>query len=254
MLTIFRKLKRIEESMSKQYAFLGFFLSATVLCLIVGFTVIGSPWEQRLLALDQKRLSHFSSLSYQIEDYFRTNRKLPETLSNLPNTNPDMFTDPQSKKQYDYKIIDDASYNLCTTFSKDSSKDNNEDGSLRLSEGRKVHKEGYDCIKYTVPDFILESSSYNLVPTPTSQITYCPWINSGKNVLYTGTFVTYNKEKTQFDMINQDGQTISFNSTNAKFYNKTCLETQIENFAANDSIRVEASGDKQAAQAQNTSR
>lgn len=123
-------------------------LGIFVLVLIIGGIIIaGSPISQKDIQLDSNRLQAFESIKYQIENYYRTNHKLPVSLGEIsPNIN---IQDPETKMSYDYKIIPPYSYQLCTTFLTDNSKTvanyNNYGSDSALL---KTHKKGYDCLTF----------------------------------------------------------------------------------------------------------
>ncbi len=135
---------------------LGIFI---VLVLFAVFGQVGSPVAQHLIAYDKTRLTNFSTIRSSIDTYYSTNRELPKSLSSLSYVTG--TTDPETKKPYDYLPATDGKYQLCTTFSTDSTKQDkytlNPYGSKPIS-----YKKGYACVTYEVSSYILQT-----VPTST---------------------------------------------------------------------------------------
>lgn len=125
---------------------LGIFVAILV---VFGFIQGGSPISQQAVTLDRIRLRHFADIRFQLENYYRTNNSLPNTLSEL-GTNI-VMEDPQTKQQYEYIKETETTYKLCTTFSTDS-KD-----SADYYAPENVHKQGYDCISLKLPEYVLEN-------------------------------------------------------------------------------------------------
>src|SRR3989344_984266 len=88
-----------------------------LLLIIVGLMLAGSPISQQALKYDEIRLRNFSSISYEITNY--------------------------------YEKFSPNSYKLCTVFSTDS-KSANSQYSYINSSSIKQHKKGYDCVIYNL--------------------------------------------------------------------------------------------------------
>lgn len=142
-------------------------LGILVLALSVQvFSIAGTPFSQQLIKLDNNRLSEFNEIKYKIESYYSTNKKLPSDLKELKDLDSKLsIIDPKTKSEYNYKTISNSQYELCTEFSVDSK----ENTDRTYSHDKISYNKGYDCISYTVPDYILNSrqsissspSSYN---------------------------------------------------------------------------------------------
>lgn len=138
--------------------------------IIYGFVSTGSPWQKRAQKLDQVRMENFTSLTYSIQTYFTTYQRLPNLLSDLSNAENNI-KDPETGEIYEYIIVDNNNYKLCTKFGTDSSVNKKEGGSSKVvpnviglddtydtSRG-KNHKKGYDCISYSIPNYYLNNNS-----------------------------------------------------------------------------------------------
>lgn len=89
--------------------------------VILSFAVIGTPNEQRLWRLDDKRVQDLQSIQQQVITYWQQKQKLPEKLSDL--VNPTAYytlpVDPEFEKgkAYEYTPTGALSFTLCADFS-----------------------------------------------------------------------------------------------------------------------------------------
>ena len=94
--------------------------SLIVGCAIVaGVLVIAPPWEARKQKLDEIRLRDLMQLTFKIEQYFRVNKVLPNSLEDLlksPSTTPSNWKDPETGSAYEYVPRSAPDYQLCATF------------------------------------------------------------------------------------------------------------------------------------------
>ncbi|EKD86745.1 MAG: hypothetical protein ACD_37C00160G0004 [uncultured bacterium] len=155
--------------MNKHYIFiaiLGFFV---LILLVTGFIETGGPLSTRAIALDQKRMSHISNISYQIQSFYEDNGILPKSLFEVK-TLSSTYKDPETNKQYEYRVTSPTSYNLCAKFSTDSKEVK---AKLKKSSDyyddysdygdTKDHKKGNDCLTYDLN----AEDSYGYKPAPT---------------------------------------------------------------------------------------
>lgn len=93
------------------------------LSLIYGFVLVGSPNSQRAFRFDDQRVQDLSIIQNSIVfNYFQAKRKLPESLSEIPDgiTIVSLPKDPETKAEYEYRKIGNLQYELCAIFSKPS--------------------------------------------------------------------------------------------------------------------------------------
>jgi hypothetical protein len=101
-------------------------VSASIACvlvlvsIIVSFAVMGSPFTQRKLRLDERRMQDLQSIQYQVINYWQQKEKLPETLTELSNPIASFIVpvDPEFEKGvvYEYKKTGNLTFELCATF------------------------------------------------------------------------------------------------------------------------------------------
>ncbi len=101
--------------------------SAWVILLIVwSFYVIGTPGQQRLWRLDDRRVQDLQSIQSQVITYWQQKEKLPAKLDDLatPISYYSIPIDPEfdQGKMYEYKTTGNLSFELCATFSADMPK------------------------------------------------------------------------------------------------------------------------------------
>lgn len=140
----------------------------TAIALVYGFSTIPNPSEQRELKLDHKRVSDLGKLQYNIDDYYRNNSMLPESLDSLT-TNSYSYskelskTDPATNKPYEYILQTDQAYQLCATFTTDSAKEkddyDSENYNYSTYKSKFGHKEGRQCFDFQAPP------NYDIIPT-----------------------------------------------------------------------------------------
>src|SRR5687767_3423018 len=92
------------------------------IAILAGLYLSGSPAEQRLLRLDERRISDLVQLSYTISNYREQSGQLPLELAVLVDGQRlrSLPADPQTGVVYAYEIADTDSYRLCAEFSRPS--------------------------------------------------------------------------------------------------------------------------------------
>ena len=92
-----------------------------LLLLIWAFYVIGTPGQQRLWRLDDRRVSDLQSIQWQVINYWQQKQALPDKIDVLssPLSGFSLPVDPEftSGKTYEYTKTGDLSFELCATFS-----------------------------------------------------------------------------------------------------------------------------------------
>jgi len=94
-----------------------------VLAISCSFSIMGSPAKQRLLRLDDRRVSDLQSIQYQVINYWQQKEKLPENLDILANplSGFSLPVEPEFEKgkKYEYNVLDKnkLTFELCADFS-----------------------------------------------------------------------------------------------------------------------------------------
>ncbi|MEX0918193.1 MAG: DUF5671 domain-containing protein [Candidatus Paceibacterota bacterium] len=99
--------------------------AATILVLtavVVGFTSIDSPAEVREQRIDQQQISDLQDMQWRIEEHYRTNAVLPDSVAELYTSVPAPKA-PEGRSTYEYTVLGEQSYELCATFARQSMRD-----------------------------------------------------------------------------------------------------------------------------------
>lgn len=96
--------------------------SVLVLCgVIAGLYLAGSPAEARLRRQDGRRETLLSSASNGVQQYYRKEGHLPPTLDAAgAYWSADSLggRDPVSGLPFDYRVVNDSTYELCASFAR----------------------------------------------------------------------------------------------------------------------------------------
>lgn len=104
---------------------------------IVAFLLVGvSIFQQFKINFDNKTAAHVTQVGRDIENYARSNHRLPESLSEVKSNDAEGLT---------YRKIDEQHYELCATFKrvKPGYKSDNEQPAPYVH----THGSGYQCFK-----------------------------------------------------------------------------------------------------------
>lgn len=125
--------------------------------VISGILVAGTPFENRLKALDEQKIETMNRLKTIIENYYSLEKRLPISLEKAYTPLSSIQT---VESDITLEVTGDTEYQLCTTFQTDNSKEQVayplpvESGFIDTS-----HKSGYDCLKYKIPKYIIENEN-----------------------------------------------------------------------------------------------
>ena len=75
--------------------------------IILGFGILGSPKTQRLIRLDNQKISDLQSLQWQVINYWQVNGMIPESMPGAP-------------EGVEYKKTGNLDFELCVTFNKEN--------------------------------------------------------------------------------------------------------------------------------------
>jgi hypothetical protein len=116
--------------------------AVTVVSVIAGIVIVGSPARGRLEQLDAGRISDLQSITAAIDFSFQADSVLPTSIDDLsgdPRTQVNTL-DPGTLAPYEYRVIDSDSYQLCATFDGEAS-----DPALRAPTAFWSHPAGRHC-------------------------------------------------------------------------------------------------------------
>jgi hypothetical protein len=118
--------------------------------LIGGFLTAESPSEARNRRIDEKIIEKFYQIESANYEYYYNHKKLAENIDQLIDESvylkAEDFTDPISKKSFDYNKVSETEFELCAEF-RTSTLDKN-DGRYGYYDKSRLHDAGYQCIKF----------------------------------------------------------------------------------------------------------
>ena len=88
-------------------------------CIAYSLFLVGSPWQQREIRLDEDRVAHLSNVADNVNLYWELNGELPAKLNQLagPPYDLDRIRDRATGAPYEYRAIGSMDYELCAVFS-----------------------------------------------------------------------------------------------------------------------------------------
>lgn len=119
--------------------------------IIWGFSVLGSPRTQRLYKYDAEKVNGLLNMKGQIEAYYGTNSKLPETVEDLKSANfYGSVLDPQTNLPFEYSKTGELTYRLCANFNKASESNSYSQTSYYYGEVNWTHPAGRHCFDQSI--------------------------------------------------------------------------------------------------------
>ncbi|MBW2508163.1 MAG: hypothetical protein JRE81_06005 [Deltaproteobacteria bacterium] len=110
-----------------------------------GLWLIGSPTEQRLLKLDERRVDDLHSIANRIDVYWNRHQGLPKSLDALEGQPgwDSIPLDRERNEPYSYRVLEQRSYELCARFDRKS----------RYARARQwAHEAGPYCYRFEMKD------------------------------------------------------------------------------------------------------
>jgi len=132
----------------------------------MGFFIAGTPQNQRLIRLDERRVNDLQQIQWQIINYWQRKEMLPSKLIDLSDPISGFIVpqDPETVELYGYRVLTDLKFELCAVFN--TASENLSESKLmpavpdRPSEIRPTsnevwwHNEGKVCFERIIdPDF-----------------------------------------------------------------------------------------------------
>lgn len=119
----FWELKRKPDEGKKELRLMGVAsIVLIILSIIAGFYFVGTPSTARQQKFDTERVSDLQLIQGQLINYWNQKNQLPDTLAELrdPLTGFEVPLDPETNQSYDYQKTGDLTFNLCTTFARET--------------------------------------------------------------------------------------------------------------------------------------
>ena len=90
--------------------------------IILGFSVLGTPGDQRAYRYDNQRVQDLQSIQWQVVNYYQQKGSLPDAREQLndPLSGWNYPVDPENNKSYyGYRNTGNLTFELCATFSRE---------------------------------------------------------------------------------------------------------------------------------------
>ena len=96
-----------------------------IAAVVIGILLLDSPAQARLRRMDERRVSDLRVLSIAVDAYWTREGRLPVSLDELSVEERIVgeLIDPETAQPYEYRVIDDGTYELCATFALDTESD-----------------------------------------------------------------------------------------------------------------------------------
>ena len=122
-------------------------LTAVVVAAVaIGIGILGSPVEERIRQLDQRRVDDLDRLARAVDVYWSRRQQMPSAVEDLRETGALVnASDPVTGVPYEYRRLEDDAYELCAQFDRPSS----EPGRPGI-EGFWSHGSGRQCFRREV--------------------------------------------------------------------------------------------------------
>lgn len=132
-------------------------LSLVLVVLFSAFFLVESPKEARLMKIDNQNIERLNNVEMAIQEYFNLNENLPENLQILTESSSifirnDYINNIETQKIFDYEILEDKKYQLCTDFNL-SNKENSGDNRYAYLSSSWLHDSGYFCFQRAIFDY-----------------------------------------------------------------------------------------------------
>lgn len=94
---------------------------ATLVAIVAGFFLVGSPMAARDIRLDIQRVNDLQSIQSQVVTYYQQKEALPTSISELadPLSYYALPKDPVTDAEYVYRQTGDLSFELCAIFARE---------------------------------------------------------------------------------------------------------------------------------------
>lgn len=150
----------IGKLLNKETIALIFVSMLTVLAVVYGFSTIPNPAQQRAIKLDHQRVSDLGKLKQGIETYYYDKNLLPTSLKDVETNKYSYYDalntlDPETGQSYEYLVTNPTDYQLCATFTTDSTKEadneyDSENYNYSMYKKDFEHPIGRKCFSFSV--------------------------------------------------------------------------------------------------------
>ncbi len=130
--------------LSLRQAVMGVVVVAVVSAIVGGILVLGSPADERMRRLDERRVDDLVAIARAADLFWTRHDRLPASLEELsaePGASAST-ADPGTGAPYGYAVVGGAAYELCATFGRSATLEGQ-----RLEADFWAHGEGRQCFR-----------------------------------------------------------------------------------------------------------
>jgi len=94
----------------------------TILMIVGGFSILGTPSDMRMRRIDSDKLSDLQGIQGQVVQHFQQKGALPASLDVLGDSisGYTVPSDPHTGRPYVYRVMSQHSFELCATFNREA--------------------------------------------------------------------------------------------------------------------------------------
>ena len=134
-----------KQRRSKKILIAWLLATVVVTAIVIGVLLLDSPAQERLNRLDDRRVSDLRELSFAVDVYWTRKGRLPSSLEELSIEERIVreLADPTTGDAYEYRAVDEDTYELCAVFEGDTAMDDRD----YLYESLWFHGPGRQCFE-----------------------------------------------------------------------------------------------------------
>ena len=118
---------------------------AVTVVVVLGFRMLGSPANQRLIQADLRVTQALVNLAEQIQFRWKNSQNtLPQTLDTIPASAKE---NPITHEAFIYRVQSKSDYELCTTFATDNRDAEKREARNQWDPARWAHPKGQSCFQ-----------------------------------------------------------------------------------------------------------
>lgn len=128
-------------------------LAIVLVAFVISLLVVESPAETRQRKLDNIVIGHFNQIDVSISNYYNKYNKMPDNMDEIREESNYLtekeFTNPVTNQMYEYRVVSEDEYELCTTFQYSSKDEANQDYDPYVDKTW-LHEAGYQCLTHKI--------------------------------------------------------------------------------------------------------
>lgn len=145
-----------KDKVIKIYSFASLVIILAV--FVLALMTVDSPQEIRKKKMDDRVINSYYQIDNSLNDYYNSKGNLPESLEilqdNVSYLTDENLVNPITGEKYEYKIVADDKYELCTTFQSSNKENSSADTMYQPAFDKQwLHDAGYQCLSQKVMDY-----------------------------------------------------------------------------------------------------